>query len=65
MPPVPVLGSLEVGKVADLAIWDIAHPTDLSYLLAANRCVAVVKAGRIVHLIPRPLHVARPIASVA
>ena len=58
-------GSLEVGKMADLAIWDIAHPTDLSYLLAANRCIAIVKAGRIVHSIPRPSRVARPIASVA
>jgi imidazolonepropionase len=58
-------GSLEVGKVADLAIWDIAHPTDLSYLLAANRCVAVARAGRIVHAVPRPSRVARPIGSVA
>jgi imidazolonepropionase len=53
-------GSLEVGKVADLAIWDISHPTDLSYLLAANRCIAVAKAGRIVHALPQPSYVARP-----
>lgn len=40
-------GTLETGKRADLAIWDIDDPTDLSYLLAANRCIGVVHAGRI------------------
>jgi imidazolonepropionase len=52
-------GSLEVGKAADLAIWDIGHPADLSYLLGANRCIAVVKAGRVVHKAVRPPAVAR------
>ena len=41
-------GSLAAGKVADLALWDISHPTDLSYLIAANRCIGVVKGGRVV-----------------
>ena len=39
-------GSLEVGKVADLALWDIDRPGDLSYAIGANPCIGVVKAGR-------------------
>ena len=29
-------GSIEVGKRADLALWDIAHPRDLSYWLGSQ-----------------------------
>ena len=53
-------GSLEVGKLADLAFWDIADPADLSYLLAANRCIAVVKAGTVVHEAARHKPIGRP-----
>jgi imidazolonepropionase len=53
-------GTLEVGKVADLAIWDISDPVELSYLLAANRCVAVIKAGDLVHQVARPKPVRWP-----
>jgi imidazolonepropionase len=56
-------GSLEVGKVADLAVWDISHPADLSYLLAANRCIAVAKEGRVVHEAARARRIARASAS--
>lgn len=38
-------GSLEVGKRADLALWDIARPADLSYAIGFNPCRAVVNAG--------------------
>ena len=24
-------GTIEIGKAADLAIWDVAHPSELSY----------------------------------
>eukprot|EP00658_Telonema_sp_P-2_P003591 TRINITY_DN11339_c0_g2_i1.p1 TRINITY_DN11339_c0_g2~~TRINITY_DN11339_c0_g2_i1.p1 ORF type:complete len:449 (+),score=126.18 TRINITY_DN11339_c0_g2_i1:126-1472(+) len=30
-------GSIQVGKVADLAVWDITHPSELSYYLGLNR----------------------------
>nr|WP_314542164.1 imidazolonepropionase [uncultured Massilia sp.] len=39
------IGTLEPGKRADLAIWDIARPADLAYALGANPCRAVVNAG--------------------
>ena len=58
-------GSLEVGKLADLAVWDIADPADLCYLLAANRCIAVVKAGKLVHETARMKTVTRPGAAAA
>jgi len=53
-------GTLEVGKLADLAMWDIEDPADLWYLIAANRCIAVVKSGAVVHEAPRSAPVARP-----
>ena len=42
-------GTLEVGKVADLAIWDIEHPMELSYHIAANPCQTVIKEGVMVY----------------
>ncbi len=42
-------GTLEVGKLADFAIWDVATPGDLAYRIADNPCVAVVKDGRVVY----------------
>ncbi|MBQ5939281.1 imidazolonepropionase [Massilia sp. AB1] len=39
------IGTLEVGKQADLALWDIARPADLAYAIGFNPCKAVYKAG--------------------
>ncbi|MES2319575.1 MAG: imidazolonepropionase [Pseudomonadota bacterium] len=39
------IGSLEVGKRADFALWDIARPADLSYAIGLNPCRAVVNGG--------------------
>lgn len=39
------VGTLEVGKRADFALWDIARPADLSYAFGFNPCRAVVNAG--------------------
>jgi imidazolonepropionase len=39
------IGSLEVGKRADFALWDIARPADLSYAIGFNPCRGVVNAG--------------------
>ena len=39
------VGSLEVGKLADFALWDIVRPADLSYAVGFNPCRGVVNAG--------------------
>ena len=39
------VGTLAVGKRADLALWDIARPADLAYAIGFNPCRAVVNAG--------------------
>ncbi len=39
------IGTIEVGKRADFALWDIARPADLSYAMGFNPCRAVVNAG--------------------
>jgi imidazolonepropionase len=38
-------GSLEEGKMADLAFWEIGHPRELSYWVGKNPCKGVVKDG--------------------
>jgi len=40
-------GTLEPGKNADLALWDIGAPAELVYALGANPCVGRVRGGRI------------------
>jgi len=40
------LGSLEVGKRADFAIWDVKHPGELCYWVGGNPCVGVVRGGQ-------------------
>ncbi len=40
------IGTLEVGKLADMAIWDIGHPQDLAYHLGGNTCVGSIKKGQ-------------------
>jgi imidazolonepropionase len=38
-------GTLEVGKRADFALYDIDRPAELCYNLGANPCVGVVRSG--------------------
>src|SRR5262245_43156387 len=42
------IGTLETGKAADLAIWDVKHPAELSYWLGAPLLRERVFAGRAV-----------------
>ncbi|MGH8722644.1 MAG: imidazolonepropionase, partial [Burkholderiales bacterium] len=42
-------GTLEEGKQADFALWEIGQPAELAYAIGANPCVAVVRAGEIVN----------------
>jgi imidazolonepropionase len=39
------IGTLEVGKRADFALWEIARPADLSYAFGFNPCKGVVNGG--------------------
>jgi len=38
-------GTLEPGKRADLALWDVGHPRDLAYWIGTDPCRSVVKDG--------------------
>jgi imidazolonepropionase len=38
-------GTLEVGKAADFALWEVDSPAELAYAIGANPCVGVVRAG--------------------
>jgi imidazolonepropionase len=39
------LGSLSVGKQADLVLWDIDKPAMLSYQIGLNPCTAIMRSG--------------------
>ena len=41
-------GTLAVGKQADLVLWDIEHPAQLSYQFGVNPCAQVIKNGVVV-----------------
>lgn len=42
------IGSLQVGKKADFALWDINHPAELAYAVGGNLCKSVIKEGVII-----------------
>ena len=42
------IGTLEPGKAADFALWDIGRPGELAYPAGFNPCRAVVKNGAVV-----------------
>ncbi len=39
-------GTLEVGKRADIAVWDIGHPRELSYWMGLNELSTLLIAGQ-------------------
>ena len=39
------IGSLEIGKQADLVLWDVTRPAMLSYRVGVNPCAGVMQAG--------------------
>src|SRR4029079_3053677 len=41
-------GTLAVGQRADIALWNIDDPAELSYLIGAEACAAVMRGGRFV-----------------
>jgi imidazolonepropionase len=40
------IGTLEVGKRADIALWRIERPAELCYALGANPCAGVIYRGK-------------------
>ena len=42
------IGTLETGKQADLAVWDVGHPRELAYWVGTNPCRSVIRAGTVV-----------------
>ena len=43
------IGSIEVGKFADLAVFDLADYREIPYYFGVNRCWMTLKRGRIVY----------------
>jgi imidazolonepropionase len=43
-----LVGSIEVGKLADLAIFDVEDYREIPYIFGENHCEAVIKRGRVV-----------------
>ncbi|HFB54407.1 MAG TPA: imidazolonepropionase [Hellea balneolensis] len=39
------IGTLEIGKCADFALWDVEHPSELSYWMGNNCCLRRVIKG--------------------
>ena len=48
-------GTIEPGKKADLALWDISGPGELAYPLGANPCLAAYKNGKRIEGVGRGL----------
>ncbi|HEV2422661.1 MAG TPA: imidazolonepropionase [Candidatus Acidoferrales bacterium] len=42
------IGSLEVGKFADLAVFDVADSREIPYYFGVNHCVLTMKRGRVI-----------------
>lgn len=42
-------GSLTVGKVADFAVWNVSHPSELAYYIGGNFLQRLVKSGNIIY----------------
>jgi len=51
------IGSLEIGKAADLTIWDVQQPSELAYWLGGNKAESVIKAGNCIYQRPENLDV--------
>jgi imidazolonepropionase len=41
-------GMIAPGMKADLVLWDVERPGDLTYPLGLNQCVAVIRNGVVV-----------------
>jgi len=46
------VGSLQIGYVADFAIWDVQQPSELAYWLGGNKAESVIKEGSCIYQRP-------------
>jgi imidazolonepropionase len=44
-----IVGSLEVGKLADLAIFDVDDYREIPYYFGMNTCHTTIKRGQIIY----------------
>jgi imidazolonepropionase len=44
-----MIGSLEVGKQADIAVFEVADYREIPYYFGVSRCWMTVKRGRVIH----------------
>jgi imidazolonepropionase len=44
-----MIGSLEIGKQADLAVYDVADYREIPYFAGINSCSATFKRGKLVY----------------
>jgi len=44
----PDRGTIAPGQRADLALWDIAEPAELAYVIGGNPCAGIVRAGAVI-----------------
>ncbi len=42
-----VIGSLDVGKAADVLVWPIEHPAELSYWMGGLKPDALIRGGQL------------------
>jgi len=43
------IGSLEVGKQADIAVFEVADYREIPYYFGVNHCWMTIKRGRVIH----------------
>jgi imidazolonepropionase len=43
------IGSLEVGKFADIAVFDVADYREIPYYFGVNLCVLTMKRGHVIY----------------
>jgi len=48
------IGSLEVGKQADIAVFEVADYREIPYYFGVDRCWMTVKRGRVIHAPNKP-----------
>jgi imidazolonepropionase len=46
-------GTIALGQRADLALWDIAEPAELAYVIGGSPCAGIIRAGAVVRWVDR------------